>query len=443
MISKVEQFIRQHQMPPAGSKIIAGLSGGADSVVLLHILNQLGYECIAAHCNFQLRGTESIRDQVFAGQFAASIHVPFESIAFDTTAYAAQQGISIEMAARELRYDWFETIKTKNRAAAIAVAHHRDDSVETLLLNLIRGAGIHGLTGIKAISKSLIRPLLCVTKEEILKYAYQQQLPFVTDSSNLQAVCDRNKIRLEIMPLLQTLNPSVLETMERTASNMQQAAKVYDDAIDCAKQKCFNKEKLAIAIPDVLLFSSPSALLYEILREYDFNRPVIKEIVESLNGKTGKQFYSKTYRLVKDRQYLLLEQLNKEKEGNDIYRIYEKDSSIINPVPLSIENVPNNEKLAILKNKEYAYLDADKLIYPLLLRKWKAGDSFIPFGMTGRQKLSDYFNNHKFSVLEKAKTWLLCSGDYIIWIVGERIDNRFRVTKQTKRICMISKTLKT
>ena len=443
MISQVEQFIRQHQMPPTGSKIIVGLSGGADSVVLLHILDQLGYECIAAHCNFQLRGTESIRDQLFAEQFAAFVQVPFASIEFDTTAYASQQGISIEMAARELRYNWFETIKTKNKATAIAVAHHRDDSVETLLLNLIRGTGIHGLTGIKATTKSLIRPLLCVTKEEILQYARQKQLPFVTDSSNLQAIFDRNKIRLEVIPLLQTLNPSVLAAIERTASNLQQVIKVYDDAMNRAKQKCFDKEKLAISIPDVLLFSSPPAVLYELLREYNFNRVVIKEIVDSLDGKAGKYFYSKTHRLLKDRKYLLLEQIDNKKEENAIYRIYEKDESIINPTPLKIDYVPNNEKLVILSNKEYAYLDADKLNFPLLLRKWKAGDSFIPFGMTGRQKLSDYFNNHKFSVLEKEKAWLLCNGDKIIWIVGERIDNRFRVTKQTKRICVISKTLKT
>ncbi len=437
MVTKVEQFIRQHQMPPTGSKIIVGLSGGADSVVLLHILNRLGYDCIAAHCNFQLRGAESIRDKVFSEQFAAAICVPFETIEFDTTAYATRQGISIEMAARELRYEWFDAVKNKTDATAIAVAHHREDSVETLLINLIRGTGIHGLTGIKAKTKSLMRPLLCVTKEDIFQYARQEQLSFVTDSSNLQATFDRNKIRLELIPLLQTLNPSVLEALERTASNLQQTAIIYDDAISLAKNKCFDKEKLAISIPDILLFPSPQAVLYEILSEYGFKRVVIQEIADALSKNSGKQFFSQTYRLLKDRNYLLLELLNKEKGEISIHPIYEKDLFITDPVPLKIDYVPNNESFALCKNKEIAYLDADKLIYPLLLRKWKAGDSFIPFGMTGKQKLSDYFNNHKFSTLKKENTWLLCSDDKIIWIVGERIDNRFRITKQTKRICII------
>lgn len=414
-----------------GDKVIVGFSGGADSVALLHILHSIDYECIAAHCNFHLRDEESERDEQFAIAYAASLSIPFFKQDFDTLAIAKERGISIEMAARDLRYEWFEELRKRHHAVAIAVAHHQDDSMETLLLNLIRGTGIRGLTGIKPRAGNIIRPLLCVSKQEILQFAVQKKLNFVTDSSNLQPDFTRNKIRLQLIPLLETINPSVREALLQTAYNLHEAAKIYDAEIKKATLSVFNKGKNSIDIALLKTFPSPESVLFDLLKEYGFGKEVIFDINRAIDSHSGKEFYSDKYRLIKDRTGFLLTPREKEAEKTQ-YLINKGDSFSEFPFRMEWVYKENKQNFAIDKRKQVACLDADKLQFPLMLRKWQTGDKFIPFGMNSFQKLSDFFNNNKFSKIEKENTWLLVSGNEIVWIINHRIDNRFKVTKNTE-----------
>ncbi len=437
MLSKVQKYIESQNLLSPNSRLIVGLSGGADSVGLLYVLNRLGYECIAAHCNFHLRGDESLRDELFAKTFADSLDVPFRKIDFETEMHAFSYGISIEMAARDLRYGWFEKLRIEFDAEAILVAHHQNDTVETFLLNLIRGTGIHGLTGIKPKSEHIVRPFLCLTREEILEYILQENLSYVTDSSNLQDNYARNKIRLNILPEMQHINPSVGDSILRAIRNLQQVTIVYDADIKTAGEQVYDKEKGCISIQELQAYIEPEVLLYEILKPLGFNAVVVGEIMQSLNGQPGKEFHSQEFKLIKDRDVLLIvPKQNAEEE--DYYEIGEGDSVVIHhPIRLMLDFVENTPEFEIIKDKKIAYFDVQQLKFPLVLRKWKHGDWFVPFGMKGSRKLSDYFSDKKFSKIDKEQAWLLCSGENIIWIAGERTDNRYRVKSTTKDICVI------
>jgi tRNA(Ile)-lysidine synthase len=434
MIKTVENFIEKRKLLEPGARIIVGLSGGADSVVLLSVLHALGYECLAAHCNFRLRGEESDRDERLAAQSAASFSIPFYKRDFDTNSIARERKISIEMAARDLRYEWFDDLRQNLHADAIAVAHHRDDSIETMLLNFIRGTGIAGLTGIKPKNGFIVRPLLCVTKKEILRYADEKAIPYVTDSSNLKDEFTRNKIRLRLIPLLQSLNPGLEASLLHTMEHLNEVEKIYLSHIREAKEKIFDNETQTIHIPTLLACPSPEAILFEILKEYGFGKEIIQSVFHALSAQSGKEFYSREYRLIKDRERFFLLPF-KQKEQNFVFYIEGDEKEITFPFSMNIdirEEIPE-----IIKDKSIAYFDFDKLKFPLTLRKWQTGDRFIPFGMKGSQKLSDYFNNHKFSKLEKENTWILCSGKDIVWVVGHRTDNRFSINKNSKKIYII------
>jgi tRNA(Ile)-lysidine synthase len=431
----VKKYIHNNKLLKDDSKIIVGLSGGLDSVVLLHILNRLGYKCIAAHCNFHLRNDEADRDEVFSSDFADSISVPFCKTDFDTVSKAKNSGISIEMAARELRYNWFEELRKRDNAEVIAVAHHSDDSVETMLLNLIRGTGLRGLSGIRPRNGNIIRPLLCVSKREILQYANKENLAFITDSTNLNDEFTRNKIRNRIIPLLETINPSVKEALLKTANNLSEAEKIVDLELDKAKIQVFDKDKGLINIALLQLFPSPELLLFEILKNYGFNAEVILEANKSISSKSGKIFFSSTHRLIRDREYFILEDLGLSCEKK--YYISDEDKFLSEPLSLSINKIENNNSLIMDKSKEAAYFDLEKLHFPLVLRKWQIGDRFVPFGMIGSQKLSDFFNNNKISISEKEKIWVMTSDNLIIWVVGYRPDNRFKITKSTKKVLFL------
>lgn len=415
---KIAQYIDNERLFPINARIIVTLSGGADSVALLRILHTLGYDCEAAHCNFHLRGTESDRDEMFVRKLCKTMRTPLHTIDFATEQYAIEKKISIEMAARELRYQWFAEIKEKTKADVIAVAHHQDDSVETVLLNLIRGTGINGLLGIRPKNGDIVRPLLCISRKEITDYLQNAGQEYMTDSTNLQDEYTRNKIRLNLLPLMQEINPLVKEHIIDTSNYLNDVNRIYNKGIEEGKQRVI--EKGNIRIVPLLKEPSPEALLFEILYPLGFNAAQTKNILTMLEGQTGKQFISKDgWRVVKNRELLLIDK--KEKQENP-------------PFCLIKEEKEYTKDFIIPREKHIACFDTDKLIGEINLRKWQTGDIFIPFGMKGKKKVSDYLTDRKFSIIQKENQWVLCCGDKIIWIVGERTDNRFRIDEKTKKV---------
>lgn len=430
MKEQIQQYIIQHQLLSGEKPVVVGISGGADSVALLHILVSLGYKCIAAHCNFNLRGDESFRDEQFTIDFTKRLQVPLCKISFETNKYAQENRLSVEMAARELRYRWFEELLNTYDADAVAVAHHRDDSVETLLINLTRGSGLTGLTGIKPKNGNVVRPLLCVSREDIYAYIENNGLEYVTDSSNSSDIYTRNFIRLKVIPLLEEINPSVKASLARTANHLYDASLIYNHSIEEARRVIIQNNRLSISA--LLSFPAPATILYEMLKPYGFSRTVCESIFTVLDKDSGKIFYSSTHRLLKDRSDLLIDVLSGEE--SKAYLINLEDDNVDLPVELKPEIVVIKEDYQIEKDRKFAYFDFDKLSFPLVLRHWQEGDWFVPFGMKGKKKISDYFSDKKFSLFDKEKTWLLCSGQDVIWIVGERTDNRYRIEKTTKRV---------
>lgn len=434
----VRAYIEKQQLLSGDGPVLVGLSGGADSVALLALLVQLDYPCVALHCNFHLRGDESVRDEQFAREMARTLDVPFYKIDFDTTAYGAEHHLSIEMAARELRYNWFEEMRLRLGAQAIAVAHHRDDSVETVLMNLVRGTGIRGLGGIRPKNGYVVRPLLAVSRSEILDWLVEQRLSYVTDSTNLSDAYTRNFIRLRVLPLLEELNPSVKAAIARTADHLAETEAIYLHVVEKARRELL-EEDFRIPIARLMEYPSPATILYELLKPYGFTRQVADDVFRSLTGESGKMFYSPDYRLLKDREYLLLSPVKKEEEQEYTFTADDIVEEIWRgPVELSFFKSVITTDFCFRKDKHIAYFDYDKLSFPLTLRKWKEGDWFIPFGMKGRKKLSDYFSDHKFSRMDKEQTWLLCSGENILWIVGERSDNRYCIDKTTKSVLVVN-----
>lgn len=429
----VQLYIDNLQLLVPKQNVIVGLSGGADSVALLNLLVTLGYPCIAAHCNFHLRGEESIHDEEFARTFAEKLNVPFKKIDFDTREFAKEKHLSIEMAARELRYEWFERIRQEYNAQAVAVAHHQDDSVETFLLNLMRGAGLRGLTGIAPKNGYIVRPLLCVTREDIINYLKESGLGFVTDSTNLSDAYTRNFIRLNLIPMMEKISPSVKKMIIRTSDYLSEAESIYLHEVERARKYLWKDNKLLIK--ELLACPAPKTILFELLRPYNFTTLVVDNIFSTLEKTSGKLFYSSTHRIIKDRDFLILSENKKVKEA--VYTIYPQEKLLEFPIKLSFELISANMGYSFKKDHFTAYFDFSKLTFPLLLRRWRHGDWFIPFGMRGRKKLSDYFNDNKFSLLQKEECWLLCSGDDIIWIIGERTDNRFRVTPATNNVIVV------
>ncbi|WP_073343384.1 tRNA lysidine(34) synthetase TilS [Bacteroides congonensis] len=416
---RIKQYIEKEDLFSSGSKILIALSGGADSVALLCILHAAGYPCEAAHCNFHLRGEESNRDEQFVRQLCKKYGIHLHTIDFDTTRYAAEKHISIEMAARELRYNWFEEIRNQCRADVVAVAHHQDDSVETILLNLIRGTGITGLLGIRPRNGVIVRPLLCINREEIMRYLQSIGQDYVTDSTNLEDEYTRNKIRLNLLPLMQTINPSVKNSLIETSNYLSDVATIYNRYIEEAKTRIATTE--GIRICELVKEPAPEALLFEILHPLGFNSAQIKDIVHSLHGQSGKQFSSKEWRVIKDREFLLLEKIQSEDKEELPFQIIKEEKEY-------------TSDFQIPRKKGTACFDADKLDETISYRKWRTGDTFIPFGMKGKKKVSDYLTDRKFSISQKERQWVLCCGERIAWLIGERTDNRFRIDETTRRV---------
>lgn len=417
---KVRRYIEEKELVGISDKVLVALSGGADSVALLRVLVELGYKCICAHCNFHLRGDESVRDEKFVTELCHSLSVPLEKVHFDTMGYASSHGVSIEMAARELRYGWFEQVRQKHGASCIAVAHHRDDSVETFLLNLSRGTGINGLKGISPKNGYVVRPLLEVGRADILDYLRHIGQDFVTDSTNLEDVYTRNKIRLDIIPMFRQINPSFVTSVAETASRLSDVAAIYKKAIGESLERV-KKDEFTVDINRLGEEVAPQSVVYEWLAPYGFNSSQINDVIGSLDSESGKIFLSKEWELLRDRSSLVLRR--KQEESHEY--------------ALKFSTMDVDEGFSVPRDNSKAYVDADKVKADLLLRKWKSGDRFVPFGMKGFKKVRDYLRDRKLSVFEKENVMVVTSGEDIVWIVNERTDNRFRIDSDTKRVMVI------
>lgn len=418
--SKIEKYISEKGLFGKTDKLVVALSGGADSVALLRILLSLGYDCVAAHCNFHLRAAESDRDEDFVRKLCVGLSVPLEVVYFQTSDYARKNSLSIEMAARELRYGWFDEIRKKYGATCIAVAHHRDDSVETFLLNLSRGTGINGLKGIMPKNGFIVRPLLEAGRDDILEYLKRIGQDYVTDSTNLEDIYTRNKIRLDIIPLFKQINPSFCESVFETAQRLADVAAIYRQAMNSSIERVMVSPD-GMSIEKLLCEVSPQAVLYEWLSPLGFNSSQIKDVMRSLKSTSGKMFFSNDWVLLRDREQLLLRERN---AGEEDYRL--------NVRMFSVES-----GFEVPKCNNIAYIDADKLCGELKLRKWKSGDKFVPFGMKGFKKVRDYLRDRKLSLFEKENVMVVTSGEEIVWLVNERTDNRFRIDSKTVNVVEI------
>ena len=417
---------------------LLALSGGADSVCLLMAMKRLGYKIEAVHCNFHLRGEESDRDEEFCKRLCEREQIPFHTVHFDTKTYAEVHKVSIEMAARELRYNYFEQLRKAIDAEAILVAHHMNDSVETLLMNLIRGTGIHGLQGIKPRNGNIIRPLLCVSRKEIVEWLDEIGQDYVTDSTNLEDDVTRNKLRLNIIPLLEEINPAASENIAKTALRMVEAGKVFDASMDSLIEDIthgstddwitIDKEKLQSA-------TSKEYTLHTILSPYHFSPAQIEEIALSDYSQSGKSWESSTHQLVVDRTALLLRKKNENERR--AFRIPETGTYVISETKdkterISIKEVVVDDIFKISKERDTVTLDADKVRFPLTLRCVEKGDRFIPFGIKGSKLVSDYLTDRKKNAFEKQEQLvLLDADDNVLWLVGERPDARCCITENT------------
>ncbi len=446
MIKNIQRFIQLHHLCNSGSSILVACSGGMDSMVLVDVLLKLNYNISIAHCNFQLRGSESDDDESFLHDFAQKHNLPFYSIRFDTKDYKTKNELSTQMAARELRYNWFEQIRKENHYHCIATAHHLDDQLETVLLNITKGTGIRGLIGMHPKTGFLIRPLLEISKQEIMAYAKDNTVAFREDSSNASDDYQRNLIRHQVVPQLQKINPSLNHTVQEFIKRMRDYEVLTEEQMLAIKKKCFSEKKgiAEIKMGFIKSHSAGHTMLFHLLKEFGFNSDQTGKIIMNFQGlsdtQSGKQFFSETHRMVIDRKSLFV-------VPNDInrqnYLLFDKipNQIIFNNYKIRCSLLPVQE-LNLKTSDRYACFDADKLELPLLIRYCKDGDYFYPFGMSkpkthgkvGKKKLSKYFKDEKFSLLDKENTAVLFSGEKLIWLVGHRMDDRFKVTEKTRRV---------
>lgn len=431
----VMSCIREHQLVGPDDKILVALSGGADSVALLLVLQQAGFHCEAVHCNFHLRGEESDRDEKFVRDLCRSRSIRLHTKDFDTAAYARQKGISIEMAARELRYGYFEELRADWRFDKIAVAHHRDDNVETLLLHLVRGTGLKGLTGMRYHNGYVIRPMLDTNRKEIERYLAGKGQPYVTDSTNLETEAVRNKIRLEFLPMLKTVNPSILDTLQGTIRHLEDAYTLYNMAVEDLKARICRNDRIDIQA----LKAVPAArtVLFELLSAYGFNSVQAEEIFDHLDGCSGKVYESHEWRLLRDRKTLVLSRKDEQYKCLCHVLPLEGCVKVTQDLTFLIRRVHYDRHFTIPRSKDTVCLDLDKIEYPIMVRLVQEGDRFVPFGMTGQKLVSDYLTNCQKNLFEKERQLVVCSGEHIAWLVNERSDNRFRIDDKTNHVLII------
>jgi tRNA(Ile)-lysidine synthase len=434
MIKNFKAFISQQNLCSDQQQIMLALSGGVDSVVMTDLFCMSGYSCMVLHCNFGLRGDESEGDESFVRSLAANYELPVFVKRFETEAYAEEKGISVQMAARELRYAWFTEIAGIHHVEVIATAHNINDSVETTLLNMSRGTGIRGLTGIPVKNGMFIRPMLFATRSEIMDYSRLHQLKFREDSSNSSTKYQRNKVRHDLIPLFEEINPSFIRTMSENIKRFEDAHVIYRERVAQERERLFTDRgtHVEVDLRGLRQLRPLGSWLYELFNEYGFSMDQCLSIEKILDSPSGKQFISPVYRLFKDRDKLLL--FKSADRSFERYYIDSPDSTASLPFAMDIEVMDRNGLNDFPENENIALIDMDRLSFPLMLRKWQHGDYFFPLGMEQMKKVSDFFIDNKVPVPVKRNTWLLTSGKQIVWIVGLRIDHRFRITDSTLRV---------
>lgn len=405
---------------------LLAVSGGVDSMVLSHLMHRSGFPFAIAHCNFHLRPGDCDRDEQFVRQWAQQHGVSCYVAQFDTAVYAAKEHLSIEEAARNLRYAFFEDLCAQYHFAYIATAHHLNDAEETFFINLLRGTGLGGLRGIPQVNGRVIRPLLSFTRQQIAQYAEQNNIDYVEDVTNAELLYLRNKVRHQLLPLLRSFNPAFDQVMQRNMQHIDDAYQIVQDSVIKESARLLHRthDVVTIDIEDAKKLRPLTTWLYEILRPFGFQPAVVENLCEHMEGESGKFFYSPSYRLLKDRSQLIITPIvcNGDKEQPRI----------------TIESMDAIDTHDAALGTGYVVVDADAISFPLRLRHWHEADRFQPFGMGHSQLVSDYFSDHKFSRIDKERIWLLVdASDRIVWIVGWRADDRFRVTNYTSKLLKI------
>jgi tRNA(Ile)-lysidine synthase len=440
MLDQFKQYISGFRLFEPDEPVLLAVSGGVDSMVMAELFHRAGLNFAIAHCNFGLRGSESNQDEAFVATVAETYGVRFYVNHFKTREYAGFNKISVQMAARTLRYEWFDELQQTEGFKAIATAHHLDDQIETFFINILRGTGISGLHGILPYRSKIVHPMMFAFRRQIEEFAGDEAITYREDSSNRSSKYVRNKIRHDLVPLLGEINPEFRKTITTTIDRMRETELVLSNHIDQIREQVeiLNDGLVSFKIPELLKLAPLKVYLFELLQPFNFNRSVTDEIAAALDLLSGKFFFSATHRAVKDRDLLLITELGPAGvfPAGDI--LIEKQSpDIKKPVQLRFTFLENQPGLFIEKNGNIAMLDATKIIWPLRLRKWKEGDTFVPFGMNNNKKLSDFFIDNKFSIVEKENAWLLINGNEIAWLVGHRIGNDYRITPETKTILKI------
>lgn len=410
------------------AKLLIACSGGLDSVVLANLSKDAGYNFSLAHCNYNLRGKQSDGDENFVVDLALKFGCEVHTTSFNMDDFKKNENSSIQASARQLRYEWFNALEEQWGYDFVLTAHHADDDLETHIINLSRGTGIKGLTGIPKKNGTIIRPLLPFKRSEILAFATTKKMTWREDSSNNETKYLRNKIRHNITPQLKELNANFLDNFKKTQEYLNEATTLLGVYKNELKNSLFRKDDRVVRI-EIEALKSKLPLkehLYLIFEEYGFTQWL--DIENLLEAPSGKQVFSKTHKLVKDRDFLLLTELDKIDDHS--YTLFEKDTEINSPISLKIKMVSEISKSC----GDDLFVDAEKLKFPLLLRKWNNGDYFYPLGMKGKKKLSKFFKDEKVDILSKKNIWLLCSGNDIVWIIGKRADERFKVTPKTDKI---------
>lgn len=435
MLQKFKTYYQENELFGSTDKVLLAVSGGKDSIAMLHMFNACNLSFGVAHCNFSLRGAESDADEELVKSICEKHNIPFHQTTFNTKEYAEQNGISIQMAARDLRYNWFEELSVNHNYIHIATAHHKNDVAETMLINLTKGTGLAGLHGIKNKSGKIIRPLLNFTRTEIEEYVNQNDVEFREDLSNFDNKYTRNGIRLDVIPLLEKINPNVIESLNQASSYLADSELILEEKIkeefnNCAEIK---EGKVFIDVNQLKELAPLNTYLYYFIKAYGFNASDVQDIIDSLNEQSGKQFLSQTHQLIKDRDHLILTKLDVEQEKEVVVNSIEE----LAKVGLVAEICVYNKDFKIKVSSEYAYLDADKIEFPLVLRNWQEGDTFQALGMIGKKKLSDFFIDNKVDLITKQQTKILTQNNQIIWVVGYRIDDAFKITKNTNKVLVI------